>query len=63
ANSLKELEEYQWSSFPEYLNSNAKGFCETQTIISNFGNLNRYKSFVLDNADYQRTLQEIKGLL
>lgn len=63
--ALKELLSYPWSSLPEYLNS--KGLpeiCEEkQIILSQFANQEKFKKFTLDQADYQRELEEIKHLI
>ncbi|PIS23009.1 hypothetical protein COT49_02290 [candidate division WWE3 bacterium CG08_land_8_20_14_0_20_40_13] len=61
--TLDELEKYPWSSFKEYTERKVKGICEKEAVLSNFKTGERYKKFVFDNADYQRTLQEIKRLL
>lgn len=58
----KALLTYPWSSLPEYL-GHTKGFCNPGTVISMFKSPNRYKQFVLDRADYQRKLEEIKHLI
>jgi putative transposase len=60
---IKDLEEYPWSSFPEYLSKEEKTICKTDTILSYFNTAESYKNFVFDRADYQRQLQEIKKLI
>lgn len=61
-NDLNEICNYSWSSFNEYLNPNINnGICEKNVILSLFDNKQEiYKKFVLDNADYQRTLEFCK---
>lgn len=59
--NLEELEDYQWSSFPEYL-SGKEEICEKEIILSFFKTRKAYKSFVFDQADYQRSLEKIKHL-
>lgn len=61
-NNLTEISNYSWSSFNEYINPNLKkGICQKNIILSLFNNdCVRYKKFVLDNADYQRTLEYCK---
>ena len=59
--SIEQLENYPWSSYPEYLNIK-KGFCEIEDIIVNFKNFGNYRKFVTDQADYQRKLEGIKHL-
>ncbi len=58
---LNELQEYPWSSFPEYLNEQSQ-FSEISLVLSLSGNKNMYKKFVFDQADYQRRLKEITHL-
>jgi putative transposase len=57
-----ELENYQWSSFPEYLGEKS-GFCTTEVILSYFVSREKYKNFVLNQADYQRGLEIVKHLM
>lgn len=58
----KELLTYPWSSLPEYL-GHAKGFCSPGTVISTFESPIHYQQFVLDRADYQRKLEEIRHFI
>lgn len=60
--SLEELEEYPWSSFPDYLQGNSK-LIDVDFILGLFRNPQQYKKFVFDQADYQRKLKEIEHLL
>lgn len=57
--SISDLEQFPFSSFPEYLDQ-CEGFCEKEIILSHFRSKNEYKKFIYDQADYQRTLEEIK---
>lgn len=58
--SIDELIAYPWTSLPEYL-TNKKGICNTKFILDLFdGNKLRYRKFIEDNADYQRSLELIK---
>jgi putative transposase len=60
---LSRLEEYSWSSFPDYLGIRDKNpFLENQIVLSLFKTTDDYKKFVFDRADYQRTLDVIKHL-
>jgi putative transposase len=60
--NFKDLENYIWSSFPEYLGAK-EGFCQKKLILSFFPNKENYRQFVFDQAEYQRELQNIKHLL
>lgn len=59
----EELEQYRYSSFPQYLNDDTKYHtCDTQIILSHFPTIKQYKKFIFDQADYQRELDQIKHL-
>lgn len=60
--TLDELEQYPWSSFPDYLQGKGE-FVDVQFILSFFGSTQEYKKFVFDQADYQGRLKEIEYLL
>ena len=59
--SLDELENYPWSSYPDYLTGN-KEIIEPGLVMEIFKQADKYKQFVLDQADYQRKLGIIKHL-
>lgn len=56
----EELENYQWSSYPDYL-KNLKSE-EGKAVMDFFKSPQDYKKFVLDQADYQKKLKEIDFL-
>lgn len=56
---VKELENYDWSSYREYL-SLTSGFCSKQDILNFFKTPAAYKQFVLDQVDYGERLEQIK---
>lgn len=59
--SNKELENYQWSSYRDYVIKTANKIVTCKDLLSQFNfNRERYKRFVLSNAEHQRTLEEIK---
>ena len=61
--SLKDLEKYPYSSLKEYLGNNKSSFCGKKIILEQFdNNLELYKKFVFDQADYQRSLEVVKHL-
>jgi len=60
--NLKHLENYPYSSFPEYLGRIKEEVCNKEIILGNFKSKEKYKEFVFDNADYQRKLEEIRHL-
>lgn len=60
--SLKELENYPYSSLPEYLGKTPKAYCQTELVLSSFPKREDYKNFLFDQADYQRSLEIAKHL-
>jgi putative transposase len=58
-----DLENYRWSSLPEYMDIVKDDICEKQTILSNFSSVENYKSFIFDQIDYARHLKNVKHLL
>ena len=60
---IKDLVGYPYSSFPEYLGKVKVSFCQKNDILGQFKDSQTYKEFVVDHADYQRELQNIKSLL
>lgn len=61
--SVDELSQYNYSSFSDYMNKKRFDFVNKKYIIDIFGNIEAYKKFVFDQADYQRRLAVIKSLL
>ena len=60
-NTYEDLIDYPYSSFKEYVEKNEEGICNTDEILNMFGGDRlRYKEFVLNNAEHQRTLEYIK---
>ena len=61
------LRSYGWSSYPEYLGVQLgdRGLCSTELVLSFFSQPRgeNYERFVQDQADYARSLEEIKHLL
>lgn len=56
------LENYTWSSFPEYLGINQNSMCEKFDVLSNFSSKEEYKRFVFDQIHYAQELHKIKHL-
>ena len=55
------LARYPYSSFVEYLSMNENSLCDSQVILSLFdGDRKRYEDFVINNAEYQKTLEYCK---
>jgi len=60
--SIDELFEYRWSSIGEYLTGNPN-LCDIGPVMQHFKNNNAYKTFLSDQAGYQRRLDGIKHLV
>lgn len=62
-NSLHNLKTYPWSSLPDYLNKTKKALVNREKILAFYKNLDSYKKFVLNHADYQKSLGKIKKIV
>lgn len=58
-----ELESYQWSSYPEYMDKSPNNIISKEIILDMFGSKEKYRQFVLDQVDYARELEQIKHLI
>lgn len=56
------LEDYTWSSYPEYLGLVSEGISRTEEILGFFKSPKVYEKFVLDQVEYARELDRIKHL-
>lgn len=54
---------YEWSSIKEYIGGSDDNLCDKEMISSYFNSMQKYKNFVLDNAEYQRELKNIEHQL
>ena len=61
--SLGDLQEYPYSSFPEFIGRTTSALCAKDDILSDFKTVKQYEQFVFDQAEYQRTLHRIRHLL
>lgn len=62
-NKKEDLINFSWSSLGEYLSSTQQNLIDTTHILSLFGNdKDKYKQFVCSNAEYQKTLEQVKYL-
>jgi len=57
---IDKLQNYSMSSYPSYIGKDNMPFITTNLILSNFNTKNNYKKFVIDQADYQKELKQIK---
>jgi len=58
--NLTLLVDYPFSSLPEYLGKTKEEICQKEVVLSEFSSAEKYKAFVMDQADYQRELEKIK---
>ena len=61
--NVQEIENYPYSSFREYLGKSKIEICQKEDILNQSRSPSSYKKFVLERADYQRTLQIIKSIV
>src|SRR3989338_4307286 len=59
----KNLDSYKWSSYPEYVNLIDNAICDKKIILDQFESPEKYRQFVLDQADYGKGLEAIKHQL
>lgn len=59
----EELENYSWSSLPEYLRLNNENLCSKELVMSMFPSLEDYKKFVTDQIKYAQELEKIKHFI
>jgi putative transposase len=58
---IDELSSYPWSSFQEYIGTEAK-IVDKKLILNLFPSINHFIEFTKDQIDYQRQLDKIKHL-
>jgi len=61
--SMEELQEYSYSSLPEYLGINQNKICQKDIILDYFRNSGSYDEFISNEAEYQRELSMIKHVM
>jgi len=61
--TLDQLFLYPYSSLPEYLGKSDKSLSQKEIILAHFPSKISYRKFIEDQADYQRSLEEIKHQL
>lgn len=60
---IEDIEKYEWSSFKSYLDNKKQDLISKEEILPLFKNIETFKTFTLDQADYQRKLGLITHLL
>lgn len=62
--NVKDISTYQWSSFAEYMEKSNSIISNKELILNLFGSSkDKYSDFVLNQADYQKDLENIKHLI
>lgn len=57
------LERYEYSSLPEYLSFASRNICNKGLVLNHYKSIDAYHKFVIDHADYQKKLENIKHLI
>jgi len=57
---VKNLGDYEWSSFKEYTEKGDSNICNKNEILNFFKSQDEYKKFVLDQISYAQSLELIK---
>ncbi len=60
---IKDLREYQWSSYMNYIGMRTDQICTREFILSMFKTHQKYEQFVLDQVEYGQSLERIKHLV
>lgn len=62
-NNINDLENYCWSSFPDYMGLTSTKIFDKELLMSFFKTYEELRNFTFDQADYQRKLADIKHLI
>lgn len=60
---VKDLKEYCWSSYSDYIGLQTDKLCVNESILSLFKSRLEYEQFVLDQVEYAQSLELAKHLL
>ncbi|MEK7553088.1 MAG: hypothetical protein AAB504_00130 [Patescibacteria group bacterium] len=60
SNLTTDLKKYAWSSYPSYISNYNDNLSESKFILENFKSEGGYERFVLDQADYAKSLEDMK---
>lgn len=58
-----ELNNYSWSSYPEYIGKSNDEIVKKETVLNMFKSVQEYQKFVEDQIDYGKELEAIKHLI
>lgn len=57
------LSNYLWSSYSDYISSRQSDTVSTAQILGFFSSVEKFKDFTINQAEYQRKLEQIKHLI
>lgn len=57
---VEDLKDYSWSSYPEYLDIKTNQLVNLKEVLDFFKNNKEYENFVIDQADYVKSLKMIE---
>ena len=60
---VDDIDTFAWSSYSEYLNNKHSRVIAKKIVLNHFHDAKEYDSFVKNQADYQKELQNIKNLI
>lgn len=60
--SLERLDQYPWSSLPQYYSSQHRGIAMVSDVLTHFSSIKSYEQFINDYADYAKKLKNYKHL-
>ena len=60
--TIEELKVYYPSSLPDYLGAYKGGFCSKEFILMQYSSINKYWEFIVNQAGYQKNLEQIKHI-
>jgi putative transposase len=63
SNLVTKLDDFKYSSYPDFVGLRKGSFCFTQPVLSFFKEANSYKNFVKDYEGYGKDIHRIKQLL
>jgi len=59
---VNSIDDYNWSSYKDFIMGNPKGLCNTSIILNLFKSSDEYKNFVKDQINYALGLKKTEGL-
>lgn len=57
---VKSLDQYEWSSYGEYVDKNPTAICSKTEVLQGFKNPQDYRQFISDQASYAQEIEFIK---